>query len=154
MAIQEMLTELRERSGLTQSEMAERLHVTRQAVSRWECGETQPGIDTLKLIATEFSVPVEALLDMPMQNVCQSCGMPLSDPGLLGTEADGTRSEHHCKWCYGNGAYLGECTMDEMVEICVKNMAGPDTPFTEDEARAYMQGLLPQLDRWKDAASA
>ena len=59
MAIQDTLIALREQHGLTQSELAERLFVTRQAVSRWECGETQPGIETLKLIATEFHVPVE-----------------------------------------------------------------------------------------------
>ena len=55
-------------------------------MSRWECGDTQPGIDALKLIAAEFHVPIEKLLDMPLQAVCQSCGMPLSDPSLLGTE--------------------------------------------------------------------
>ncbi len=151
MSIQDMLTELREQHGLTQAEMAERLFVTRQAVSRWECGETQPGIETLKLIATEFSVPVEALLDMPMQAVCQSCGMPLADPELLGTEADGSPAEHHCKWCYANGSYQGECTMEDMVDICVQNMATPDAPFTPEEARAYMESLLPTLERWKDA---
>ncbi|MFR1639690.1 MAG: helix-turn-helix transcriptional regulator, partial [Eggerthellaceae bacterium] len=43
MAIQDTLIALREQHGLTQSELAERLFVTRQAVSRWECGETQPG---------------------------------------------------------------------------------------------------------------
>ena len=110
-------------------------------------------IDALKLIAAEFHVPIEKLLDMPLQAVCQSCGMPLSDPSLLGTEADGSPSEHHCKWCYANGDYLGACTMEDMVGICVANMTGPDAPFTEDEARAYMEALLPTLDRWKGAAS-
>ena len=117
-------------------------------------GDTQPGIDVLKLIATEFNVPIEKLLDMPLQTVCQSCGMPLADASLLGTEADGSPSEHHCKWCYADGSYLGECTMEDMVDICVSNMAGPEAPFTEDEARAYMEALLPTLERWKGAAPA
>ena len=108
----------------------------------------------LKLIATEFNVPIEKLLDMPLQTVCQSCGMPLADASLLGTEADGSPSEHHCKWCYADGSYLGECTMEDMVDICVSNMAGPEAPFTEDEARAYMEALLPTLERWKGAAPA
>lgn len=153
MAIKDTLIELREYHGLTQTEMAERLFVTRQAVSRWECGDTQPSIDVLKLIATTFNVPVEKLLDMPLQAVCQSCGMPLSDASLLGTEADGSLSEHHCKWCYKDGSYLGECTMEDMVDICVSNMTGPEAPFTEDEARAYMESLLPTLERWKGAAN-
>ena len=152
MAIQDTLIALREQHGLTQSELAERLFVTRQAVSRWECGETQPGIKTLKLIATEFHVPVEALLDLPLQAVCQSCGMPLSDPSLLGTEADGQPAEHFCKWCYANGSYQGECTMEDMVGICVENMTGPDAPFAPEEARAYMEALLPTLERWQGAA--
>ena len=142
MAIKDTLIELREHHGLTQTEMAERLFVTRQAVSRWECGDTQPGIDVLKLIATTFNVPIEKLL-----------GMPLSDASLLGTEADGSPSEHHCKWCYADGSYLGACTMEDMVNICVANMAGPEAPFTEDEARAYLEALLPTLERWKGAAN-
>lgn len=153
MAIKDTLIELREHHGLTQTEMAERLFVTRQAVSRWECGDTQPGIDVLKLIATTFNVPIEKLLDMPLQAVCQSCGMPLADASLLGTEADGSPSEHHCKWCYADGSYLGACTMEDMVDICVANMTGPEAPFTEDEARAYLKALLPTLERWKDAAN-
>lgn len=153
MAIKDTLIELREHHGLTQTEMAERLFVTRQAVSRWECGDTQPGIDVLKLIATTFNVPIEKLLDMPLQAVCQSCGMPLADASLLGTEADGSPSEHHCKWCYADGSYLGACTMEDMVDICVANMAGPEAPFTEDEARAYLEALLPALERWKGAAN-
>ena len=79
--------------------------------------------------------------------------MPLSDPELLGTEADGTPSEHHCKWCYANGAYQGQCTMEDMVGICVENMATPDAPFTPEEARTYMETLLPTLERWKGAAA-
>ena len=153
MAIKDTLIELREHHGLTQTEMAERLFVTRQAVSRWECGDTQPGIDVLKLIATTFNVPIEKLLDMPLQAVCQSCGMPLADASLLGTEADGSPSEHHCKWCYADGSYLGACTMEDMVDICVANRAGPEAPFTEDEARAYLEALLPTLERWKGAAN-
>ena len=47
METKEILKDLREKNNLTQDEMAERLHVTRQAVSRWETGETQPNTDTL-----------------------------------------------------------------------------------------------------------
>ena len=54
MSIDERILEIRSRAGLTQQEMADRLFVTRQAVSRWERGETVPGIDTLRLIAEAF----------------------------------------------------------------------------------------------------
>lgn len=46
--------------------MARRLYVTRQAVSRWETGETAPGIDMVKLICVTFGVPLERFFDMPM----------------------------------------------------------------------------------------
>ena len=153
MAIGETLARMRRERNLTQEDVAHRLYVTRQAVSRWETGETEPGVDMCKLIAATFDMPLMELLEMPDKDYCQSCGMPLSDPSLLGTEADGSPSEHHCKWCYANGDYLGACTMEDMVGICVANMTGPDAPFTEDEARAYMEALLPTLDRWKGAAS-
>ena len=39
---------------------------------------------------------------------CQSCGMPIDDPALRGTERGGTPSEHYCKYCYQEGAFTGE----------------------------------------------
>ena len=46
----EILLELRTRRGLSQEQLAEQVHVTRQAVSRWETGETVPNTETLKLL--------------------------------------------------------------------------------------------------------
>ena len=57
-----VLFELRKKQGLSQDEMAARLFVTRQAVSRWEQGETVPNVDTLKLISKEFGISVDELL--------------------------------------------------------------------------------------------
>ena len=48
---------------------------------------------------------------------CQSCGMPLS-ANVLGTEADGSKNEEYCMYCYMNGKFLQDCTMDEMIEHC------------------------------------
>lgn len=150
MAIKDTLHELRQTRGLTQEEVAQKLNVTRQAVSRWENGDTAPGIDTLKLIATAFGVSVESILELPPMAICQSCGMPLADASLLGTEADGSPATDHCIWCYADGVYTNPTiTEAEMVEVCVGHMAGPESGFTEEEARSYMQGLLPQLERWR-----
>lgn len=65
MPMKDTIAAIRKEAGLTQEEMARRLYVTRQAISRWEQGTTEPGIDMLKLIARELDVPVTALIDMP-----------------------------------------------------------------------------------------
>ena len=51
MEFQEVFAQLRQRTGLSQSEVAERLFVTRQAVSRWERGETIPEVETLQALS-------------------------------------------------------------------------------------------------------
>ena len=56
METKDVLRNLRESRHLTQDQLAERVMVSRQAVSRWENGETQPGTDTLKLLSREFGV--------------------------------------------------------------------------------------------------
>lgn len=62
MEIKEILKGLREKNGLTQDELAEKVLVTRQAVSRWETGETQPNTETLKLLSKEYNVSINTLL--------------------------------------------------------------------------------------------
>ena len=66
MAIKDVITAIRKEAGITQTEMARKLYVTRQAVSRWETGETEPGIDMIKLICVSFNVPLERFFEMPM----------------------------------------------------------------------------------------
>lgn len=74
-----ILLELRTKRGLSQEQLAEHVHVTRQAVSRWETGETVPNTETLKLLSGLFDVSINTLLGSPRQLVCQCCGMPLED---------------------------------------------------------------------------
>ena len=78
MEIRDILKNLREKNNLTQEQLAERVQVTRQAISRWETGETQPNTDTLKLLSQVFDVSINTLLGSPRQLVCQCCGMPLN----------------------------------------------------------------------------
>ena len=74
-----IILELRKKHGLSQDELAEKVMVTRQAVSRWENGETVPNTETLKLLSRVFDVSINTLLGSPRQLVCQCCGMPLED---------------------------------------------------------------------------
>ena len=56
METKDVILELRTKKGLSQDELAEKVYVTRQAVSRWENGETIPNTETLKLLSGFFDV--------------------------------------------------------------------------------------------------
>ena len=104
METKDILLELRTKKGLSQDELAEKVFVTRQAVSRWENGETTPNIETLKLLSKLFDVSINTLLGSPQRLVCQCCGMPLEDSDIS-KEVDGVFNEEYCKWCYADGDF-------------------------------------------------
>ena len=79
MQTKDVLLSLRTQHGLSQDELAEKVFVTRQAVSRWETGETTPNTDTLKLLAALFDVSIDTLLGEPRQVICHHCGMTLQE---------------------------------------------------------------------------
>ena len=145
METKDVLRQLREKNNLTQDQMAERVMVTRQAVSRCENGETQPNTETLKILSREFDVSINTLLGSPRQLICQCCGMPLEDE-YIGRNQDGSLNEDYCKWCYADGTYTYS-NMDDLIRVCVPNMVKEG--FTEDQARSYMKQILPKLDYWK-----
>ena len=99
-----IIYELRTKKGLSQDELAEKVFVTRQAVSRWENGETTPNTETLKLLSKLFDVSINTLLGSPQQLVCQCCGMPLEDSNIS-KEINGIFNEEYCKWCYSDGDF-------------------------------------------------
>ena len=145
MNTKDVLFALRTGRGLSQDELAERVFVTRQAVSRWENGETVPNTETLKLLSDFYNVSINTLLGSPRKLVCQCCGMPLED-AILGRNADGSLNEDYCQWCYADGTYTyGD--MDELIDVCAGHMAADG--FTEEQARAYLKQTLPKLDYWK-----
>ena len=152
METKNVISELRKHHNLSQDEMAERLFVTRQAVSRWETGETVPNTETLKLISKEFRVSIDILLGAePMQ--CQSCGMTLYSDDVKGSEQDGSRSHEYCAFCYGDGAFLRPMTLEEAIEHNIEYLVSWNEEnglsMTQDEARAQLREFLPTLKRWK-----
>ena len=104
METKDILLELRTKKELSQDELAEKVFVTRQAVSRWENGETTPNTETLKLLSKLFDVSINTLLGSPQQLICQCCGMVLED-GNISKETDGNFNEEYCKWCYCDGDF-------------------------------------------------
>jgi len=145
METKDIILELRNKAGLSQDELAEKVFVTRQAVSRWENGETTPNTETLKLLSKLFDVSINTLLGSPRQMKCQCCGMPLEDSNIS-KEKDGFFNEDYCKWCYADGEYMYH-DMDDLIDVCVENMTSEE--FSPEQVRAYLQDMLPKLDYWK-----
>ena len=84
------------------------------------------------------------------ERYCQSCGMPMgATDEMYGANADGSKSEDYCKYCFENSAFTNDCTMDEMIEICVPHMVSANSGMNEDEAVKMMRGFFPMLKRWK-----
>ena len=147
MEIKDTLKQLRERKNLTQEQLAERVMVTRQAVSRWETGETQPNTDTLKLLSKEFNVSINTLLGSPRQLVCQCCGMPLNEDELLSREEDGSFNEDYCKWCYTDGKFTYD-SKDALLDFLLSHMPNPEQ-IPENKRRIQYDDWLSQLKHWQ-----
>lgn len=147
MEVRKILKNLREQHHLTQEQMAEKLMVTRQAVSRWETGETQPGTDTLRLMSRLFDVSINTLLGTPRTLVCQCCGMPLGEDGLISREPDGSFNEDYCRWCYADGAFAYD-SKESLVDFLVSHMPDPDNTPEEERREAYDR-YLSELRHWK-----
>lgn len=79
---------------------------------------------------------------------CESCGMPLTTKDVLGTNKDGSKNEEYCTYCYQDGEFTKDCTVEEMIDLCVPIMVKEG--FVEDQARAMMEEMIPKLKRWSD----
>lgn len=145
MDTKEILYTLRTKSGMSQDELAEKVFVTRQAVSRWENGETTPGVETLKLLSKFFAVSINTLLGSPRKLICQCCGMPLDD-STLSREPDGEFNEDYCKWCYADGEFTYS-SKEQLIDFCVAHMASESWPA--EQVRAHMESMVPNLAHWK-----
>ena len=148
MEAREALRTLRERHNLTQDQLAERVMVTRQAVSRWETGETQPNTDTLRLLSREFDVSINTLLGAPRQLFCQCCGMPLTEDNLISREPDGRLNGDYCKWCYADGKFV-YTSKEALIDFLVQHMPNPEG-LPEAARRSQYDAGLSQLKHWRE----
>ena len=114
MEFNEKLQELRKQKGLTQEELAEKLYVSRTAISKWESGRGYPNIESLKAIAKFFSVTVDELLS--------------TDEVLTIAEEDSKRKEKHFRdLMYG------------LLDICIAMLLF--LPFFAQKADGTVQGV-------------
>ncbi|MCC0634533.1 zinc ribbon domain-containing protein [Clostridioides sp. ZZV15-6388] len=81
---------------------------------------------------------------------CQCCGMPMGCTNeLYGTNKDGSKSDDYCSYCFKEGEFTADISMEEMIEICIPPMVQSNKGMTEDEARSMMNNFFPTLKRWK-----
>ena len=148
METKDVILELRTKKGLSQDELAGKVMVTRQAVSRWENGETVPNTETLKLLSKEFGVSINTLLGAPRKLICQCCGMPLEDDDIIGHNHDGSFNEDYCKWCYADGQFAYP-TKASLLDYLMAHMPNPDNAPAA-VCRAQFDTYLSQLKHWKE----
>lgn len=83
---------------------------------------------------------------------CQSCGMPLTKDEEKGTNADGSLSNEYCVYCYKNGEFTMDLTLEQAVEHNLQYLdewnKSLERPLTVDEARRQLSEFLPTLKRW------
>ena len=87
------------------------------------------------------------------QKFCQSCGMPLTNE-ILGTNTDGTLNEDYCIYCYKDGKFAQDMTMEQMIDHCaqftdeINKQSGQN--LTQEQATDMMRQFFPHLKRWKN----
>ena len=135
---------LRKTKGLSQEELADKVGVSRQAVSKWESGESVPNTETLKLLSKLFDVSINTLLGSPQKLICQCCGMPLDDT-TISKEPDGAFNEEYCKWCYTDGEFIYK-NMDELIKFLTEHMSNEN--FPKEQAKVYFEEQIPKLKHW------
>ena len=146
METKDVIVDLRKKNNMTQSQLADKVFVTRQAISRWETGETVPNIEALKQLSKVLDVSINTLLGSPRKLICQCCGMEMDD-SILSKEKDGLINEEYCQWCYKDGNFTYK-DKEELIQFCQEHFSSPEWP--KDKVKAYFAALLPTLDHWKE----
>ena len=141
METKDVIVRLRNQNNMTQEELAEKVFVTRQAVSRWETGETTPNIEALKQLSALFNVSINTLLGSDKKLVCQCCGMELDD-SIMSREKDGTINQDYCQWCYTDGNFTYS-KKEDLIDFCVEHLSSEN--WSKESIREYMTSLLPTL---------
>lgn len=104
-------------------------------------------------LITKIMIPVKERGETKMESMifCQSCGMPLQKDEDFGTDKGGGKNEDYCVYCYKDGAFTADVTMDEMIAFCAEHVDDWDMKMTKEEAIAMMRENFPKLKRWQTA---
>lgn len=83
-------------------------------------------------------------------NYCGSCGMPMGyTDEMYGTEKDGNKSHDYCSYCYEDGKFTNDFTLEEMIAFCAPHMVQANAQMNEEDAISMMSEWFPQFKRWK-----
>lgn len=81
-------------------------------------------------------------------DICQSCGMPMT-ANDHGTNSDGSSNADYCKYCFADGDFTKDQTMEENIESCIPFLIKDGECETEEQARELLMKIIPNLKRWK-----
>ena len=81
------------------------------------------------------------------KTICQSCGMPIEKPEQFGTNADGSVNHDYCIYCYKDGKFIDDVSMEEYIDMCSQYWA--QAWMTNEEMKEYCTNIFPTLKRWK-----
>ena len=82
------------------------------------------------------------------KNICQSCAMPLEKEELYGLNIDGTKNEDYCIYCYKDGKFTSNMSMEEMKKFCIEKMIEIIPHMNKEKASSMMNEIFPKLKRW------
>ena len=82
------------------------------------------------------------------QKICQSCWMPLESHEQLGTNADWSLSQNYCIYCYKDGKFIDDVSMEKYIDMCSQYWA--QAGMTNEQMKKYCTKLFPTLKRWKN----
>lgn len=81
--------------------------------------------------------------------ICQSCGMPMRTEEQFGTNQDGSKNETYCCYCYRDGDFQQNCTMEEMADFCADIEVKEGRAKNMEEAKEALMAYFATLERWK-----
>ena len=92
----------------------------------------------------------EVAIYVALADFCQSCGMPMMEDAQRGTNADGTKSAEYCCYCYKDGVFVADCTMEQMIDFCLDMEKDSGMYEDREQAKQAMMGYFPTLKRWQN----
>lgn len=81
-----------------------------------------------------------------MCKICQSCSMPMTE-SQFGTNKDGSINSDYCIYCYKDGSFIDQVTMEQYIEMYVPFAA--QVGMTPEQMRHHCETVFPTLKRWK-----